>query len=46
MGCFDDIGVSVVYEHETSEYVDTIYRSLLIRWSQSMMKLAPDDSNK
>lgn len=46
MGCFDDIGVSVVYEHETSEYVDTIYRSLLIRWAQLMMQLAPDVSNK
>jgi len=46
MGCFDDQGVSTVYDHENGEYVETIYRALLVRWSQVMMNLAPKDSNK
>lgn len=40
MGCFDDLGVYPVYEHENYEYVDTIYRTLLLRWAQVMSTLA------
>lgn len=39
MGCFDDTGVSVIYEHETPEYVDVIFRALLTKWSITMRHL-------
>lgn len=46
MGCFDDGGISIAYEHEDINYIYAIFGALLSQWSLSMRLLKQSTSNK
>ena len=35
-GCFNDWWPDSIYEHETEEYVDAVFKALMERWSRLM----------
>lgn len=43
MGCFDDWLPSVVFKHETQEYVRGVFEALITQWSQLMQLTKPSE---
>jgi hypothetical protein len=39
MGCFDDGGITIAYEHESIDYIYEVFGALLGRWSSRMASL-------